>query len=165
MNYVYLVVSGSRALHPRRGGSVRSQQWACQAIRDKLDELGRPTIVDGYADGPDRWASEIARDEDLPLVEFRLDGIVYCFRVPGRPTGPAGRWHKSTKQIHPLDRDRAMVEWAQKVLDKGRRVEALGLVAPWSKTRGTDWTLGLAKHCGIKVTRLVCPREMEGSRR
>jgi len=59
------------------------------------------------------------------------------------------RW--SPHGVHPLARNKALVDWAARHLEIGIPTAALGLHAPWSQTQGTAHTLRHAREAGIEV--------------
>jgi hypothetical protein len=155
-----LVVTGSRALRSDRGGSTSSEEWAIGALENRMLHGQRPSCVaHGGAPGPDQWTNDVASVSvpPIPCVIFRLDGWAYG------PDGWVKRWRQHEgRALSPLERNVSLIAHAAEARDKGWDVDVLGLIAPWTKTKGTDHTLGLARKCGLKVTRAECPKEYAG---
>lgn len=150
-----LLVTGSRALARNRGGTKKSVAWAYDRCGEAIVGENRPDlVVAGDAEGPDTIACTVAgtvRPRILWRV-FALDGWLYHCDVGLR------RWRNVPgPATWPLSRNMAMVAAVVKARDAGWHVRVLGLVAPWSRTRGSDHTLGVAKRAGLEVTRLECP--------
>lgn len=151
-----LLVTGSRALCD----TPAAEAWARGVLRGRITSSTR-SVVAGDARGPDAWAHD-----ETPLAlwcaRWCLDGSVLC-RLNGNWREEA-RWlvrgvvrpttHEAWAQ-RAIARNAAMVEHTART--PGAR--CLALVAPWSRTRGTQHTARLAREHGITVEVLVCPAE------
>lgn len=137
-----VLVTGSRILGARDcpyGNDVR------EVLRGLLDRRDHPNgvIVSGGADGPDEWALAFAAGRGRYSRRYDIDGWVYderALRVRQWSTPDASG---------PLDRNARMVDDLVRQRERGAHVEVVGLVAEWSKTKGTDHTLRLAKDAGF----------------
>lgn len=149
-----LLVTGSRALADTR----RAAAWARGEIAPRA--LDAHQVVAGDARGPDEWAQDLAPTwaerwclDGRILARLMLDWVLEA------------RWHndplprrgdrEGRRQLC-LARDRAMVDHYAPRADE---VALLALIAPWSRTRGTEYTARHAEAAGIAVERLVCPVE------
>ena len=165
-----LLVTGSRALTDTPAArewaraaltdTPAAREWAREALRaQRTPNLSR--VVAGDARGPDEWA-HCVWSIGAWLERWCLDGDVRlglasewwterCW-LPADAPRPSSREAWAARA---LARNQAMVE------DVARRGNArcLALLAPWSRTRGTQHTLHLAREHGIPVEVLVCPAE------
>lgn len=148
---------------PEAGPSAR---WAKGIIWTWMRSGERPDLfLSGYARGPDRWGSLAAYHLRIPRLEFRLDGRRW---TDGRPVrGPMARWaekpapaskagHKAWKDWC-FARDQAMGAAAQRAVQEGWEVELLAVIAPWSGTHGTEYSLEFFQHERIKIEAVVAP--------
>ena len=122
-------------------------------------------FLSGYARGPDRWGALAAYHLSVPRLEFRLDGRRWTNERPAR--GPMARWTEETmpaSKASPkawkdrcLARDRAMGAAAMRAADEGWDVSLLAVIAPWSRTHGTEYSMEFFQHPQIKIEALVAP--------
>lgn len=145
---VAILITGSRSLNPA------GKEWAIGHIKAALapNEEMDISVLNGGADGPDRWATEIGLGQGLYVAEWRTDGIRYAgvgMQSIGRWKAPAGSEGKPT----PLQRNLAMIEALLAAKKAGYTVGVLALVDPKSPTHGTDHTVSAAKAAGIDVDR------------
>lgn len=160
-----ILVTGSRVLADVRGADT--------FVAGALAVVGgRESLVYvGDAAGPDAWA---AGWSGYHARVFGLDGTVRTWDPVLRP--PArGRWDRAADGTavvpvgfdardlelptrRPLVRNAVMVLAATAAAERsGARLLAVGFVAKWSKTRGTDQTLDRAARAGADVWRLELP--------
>ena len=158
MNHrTYLLVTVSRALHD----TEQARTWMTNTLQICIGGIAPRTVWNGGAEKGDRDASLIAHKLGAWVYEYRTDGNVYTLDHDNRFHLQA-RWWGSEGSVHPLERNRFMVRRCVEGRDAGMTIRFLGLVAPWSKTHGTDHTLSQARHWGFtdeRITRLECPRE------
>lgn len=152
-----LLVTISRALCD----TDRSSDWMWDTLQWRIKEFCPDILIDGGAEKGDRDATEIGSALGIRCYEYRTDGWIW---IPdGRGSYlKVSRWWASSGSVHPLERNRFMVSHCVRFRESGWNVHVLGLVAPWSKTHGTDHTLSQARHSGFsehEVTRLECPHE------
>ncbi len=157
---VVLLVTGSRALDD----SVVAEAWASEKLHARIGALPQKSVVvNGGAEGPDRWSSQIAHRYGLEYREYLLDGTIRAngvevarWAVDGKPVDDI-----KLERAWPLTRNRAMVTrfavLAQDRAVKGVEVRVLALVAAWSKTHGTEHTATLADGMGLPVETITCP--------
>ena len=151
-----LLVTGSRALTD----TPAAREWARAALRaQRTPSLSR--VVAGDARGPDEWAHG-PWSIGAWMDRWCLNGDV---RV-----GLGSEWWTERRWL-PADAPRPSShgEWAARALarnaamvaDVARRGNArcVALLAPWSRTRGTQHTMRLAREHGIAVEVLACPAE------
>lgn len=157
-----LLVSGSRAL----AETPAAQWWAKAKVLEALSRLSAGgTLVTGDALGPDAWARRAAIAVQVRALVFNLYGKVETDDAGWRWTTESIPAHGSPERRRwPLRRNEAMVTYVSERAFEGKRVHVLGLVAPWSKTRGTHYTVhaaaGAAKVLtGITVESHDCPGE------
>lgn len=156
-----LLVLGS----PGLTDTPAARRWTQDALAARIE---RPVlVVSGRARGPDQWAGEEASAKECEALAFGQTGYLEHF-MPGAGwyIGPE-RWTESkspgdsaTREAWRqwfLARDRAMVEWA---CEQEGELRCLVFVAPWSISQETDEVARYAEAVGIKVERLVCPREL-----
>ena len=151
-----LLVTGSRALSDTHAAEV----WARGMLRERITREIVDSVVAGDARGPDEWAHEIA-PPGLWCARWCLDGAVLCSL--GSNWHEEARWlvrgvpRPSTSEAwvqRALARNRAMVEHAAR---RPEGVRVLALLAPWSRTRGTQHTMRLAREHSLPVEVLTCP--------
>lgn len=170
------VVIGSRCLDdtpapadrrdtPEDGPAAR---WSKRVIWTWMRTGERPDLfLSGYARGPDRWGALAAYHLSVPRLEFRLDGRRWKNGRPVREDAPMARW---TEEAPPasnagkkawkdwcLARDRAMGAAAHRAADDGWEVSLLAVIAPWSDTHGTEYSMEFFQHDRIKIEALVAP--------
>jgi hypothetical protein len=151
-----LLVTGARELARTHARTA----WGVAAVGDAITALRRDALVmTGDATGPDTWARSEAALAALERWVYALDGWIYANGEPRchwtAVTG-AGR----SPRRWPLYRNERMVAEAHGFAGRGDAVTVLALVAPWSRTRGTMHTVGLAHRAGIAATILACPVEL-----
>lgn len=149
-----LLVTGSRVL------VATTHEERAKALLAAYCEAHAPTmIVVGDADGPDEWAATWAATRNHDLRIYALDGWVHSAGKLLRP------WSKEPRApgtfCKPLDRNAVMVRETAEQRAKGAHVEALGLEALWSTTRGTAQTLGKARKAGLAITHITFERSSE----
>lgn len=158
-----LLVTGSRDLHPSRGGSLQSERWAKALLTQAVFAADPPYILaHGGAQGPDAWAAEIAAGPGSVTRPF-------CFALDGWIYDDCGEQYKRWRvadgpESNPLRRNDAMIERVVAARAKGWHVEGIALYAPWSRTHGAGYTVRIAKDARIRVTEHTCPEEMRGER-
>jgi len=145
---VILVVTGSRVL----AGAPSADRWALDLLRAAVQHAD--TVVTGDAGGPDAWAPSAARIAGRRWASYALDGFVR--RGHGDPVrwgtpDPEDQRNRATAAAWCLHRDRVLVADAVRAHAAGRSVRVLALVAPWSKTHGTEYTAGEARRLGLDV--------------
>lgn len=114
---------------------------------------------DSYGDG---LAVSLARELEIPMVVVALDGHFYKIDRATHPSDEdQGEWLAwalgAPGEPFPLRRDRAMATLAARAVAHKSRPHALaafGFTAPWSRTRGTAYTMG----CFEDVARLAPER-------
>lgn len=155
-----VLVTGSRDL----AGHTDAAAW----VRAHLDALAPAVVVTGDARGPDAWAAEWARDNDLVTIcrTYRLSGAVCTANLMepvgwwcGRSRPPHGDDGRALWAAWCLHRDRVMVQHvARRAADYA--VTVLAARALWSKTNGTAFTIARAKAAGLDVMeRAWTPRD------
>lgn len=155
-----LLVTGSRAL----ADTSAAHDWARVQLRSAVAAMvpsGLPpacVLTGGCEGSPDFWVREPARARGFTVVEYRLDGGRY---VNGERNGdwPHRFAYRPGSRPWPLVRNKALVA-AAVACSEAWDVRVLALVAPWSKTHGTEYTASLAESRGLRVERLVCPEEL-----
>lgn len=147
-----LLVTGSRALCH----SWASLEWAQQQLYRACHTAD--LVVTGDARGADHEALIRAPIAHVWRLNGRVDRVVAHGSFTALPpwcTDPLpttrAEWSRRA-----LARNRAMVAWV--AAQPGDRA-CLALVAPWSRTRGTRYTVGLARAAGILVDGRTCPSE------
>jgi uncharacterized Ntn-hydrolase superfamily protein len=144
-----LVVTGSRAL----AEFASAERWALDALHDAVALAG--TVVTGDARGPDSWALTVARTTGRRWASYTLDGRAlrgHGVPVPWTPDAPPERRDgRALWAAWCLHRDRAIVRDAARAHAAGRSVRVLALVAPWSATHGTAYTVARARSAGLEV--------------
>ena len=144
-----LVVTGSRAL----ADLPSAERWALAALHEAVAVAG--TVVTGDARGPDAWALTVARTAGRRWASYALDGLVR--RGHGDPARwtvdapPERRDGRALWAAWCLHRDRAVVRDAARAHAAGRSVRVLALVAPWSPTHGTEYSVARARAAGLEV--------------
>lgn len=97
----------------------------------------------------------VARGAGRRWASYALDGLVR--RGHGVPTAwtpdapPTRRDGRALWAAWCLHRDRAIVRDAARAHAVGRSVRVLALVAPWSATHGTAYTVARAEAAGLEV--------------
>lgn len=150
-----LLVTLSRALHDTED----ALDWLWDTLQWRIKEIAPDRVINGGAELGDRDCTKIAHALGIECFEYRTNGWIY---TPGAPSDyvQTARWRDADGPVvSPLERNRALVAVAVKARNEGWRVHVLGLIAPWSKTRGASHTLGQAAHYGLEVTRVECPVE------
>lgn len=158
-----LLVTGSRALYD----TVAARDWTFAALRLRLPGEDAPTlVVTGDARGPDQAASDIVpRGGPVGIAVWELDGDVTMW-APGMALGHVRHWtdemepacgDREAWRRWPLKRNAAMVAWCAENARDGASVRCVALLAPWSRTRGTQHTMRLAREHGLPAEVLVCP--------
>lgn len=141
-----LIVTGARCLVDTPAATA----WARGVLGDALVEV--TGVGHGGAIGPDTWAGELARNLGLRETVYGLDGWV---TQDGRRLV---RW-TNDQRPHPIARNRALVEAARIASLRGTDLSVLGLLAPWSRTHGTERTCAMADAAGLIVRVMPCPAE------
>lgn len=147
-----LLVTGSRAL----ADTPQAEEWARAELARRITVETVDNVVAGDARGPDEWAHEIAAKASLRHERWCLGGAVELrhHNLRWLPEGaPIPTTHDAWAQ-RALARNRAMVEHTA-LSPEGVRV--LALLASWSRTRGTQHTMRLAREHGLPVEVLTCP--------
>jgi len=156
-----LLVTGSRALtgHARMGRILLAE------VSDLKRYLGY--VVAGDAGGPDELAHSLAKACGVHSVTYRLDGTWQSTDA----NTPGGRWDAKLSQDElreiedprrrPLVRNNVMAHSVGMQGDRGWQVHCLALIAPWSKTKGTEHTARRAEQYGIPVTRVLFVEERQ----
>jgi hypothetical protein len=148
-----LLVTGSRSL----AASPAAEAWARSILRERIAVVpDRGWLFVGDANGPDRWAVEIAAACEVNRAMYKLDGMVavdsilrggaFKFWAPAE-VARARRGDRTW----PLERNKALVESAQKAACEGWVVSCLALVDPASRTRGTMHAVTQARKAGLPV--------------
>jgi len=154
-----LLVTGSRALTD----TPQAEEWARTELAKRIGPATLDKVIAGDARGPDEWAHEAA-----PVGIWRsrwcLDGTVRYGL--GASDWTEARWlhgdaprpssHDAWAQ-RALARNRAMVEHTAR---RPEGVRVLALLAPWSRTRGTQHTMRLAREHSLPVEVLACPEAL-----
>lgn len=150
-----LLITGSRAL----ASTPEAATWARAQLTRVLTP--RVSVVAGDAGGPDEWAQVMAPGW---ATRWCLDGRIFARLTLSGSWQLEARWHSDPMpsrgdragwKMLCLARDRAMVaHWAERA-----GVSMLALVAPFSRTRGTQYTVARAREAGIPTTVLTCPAE------
>ena len=144
-----LVVTGSRAL----AELASAERWALAALQDAVALAA--TVVTGDARGPDAWALTVARGTGRRWASYALDGLVrrgHDVPVAWTPDAPPQRRDgRALWAAWCLHRDRAIVRDAARAHAAGRSVRVLALVAPWSATHRTEYTVARAEAAGLEV--------------
>ena len=152
-----LVVTGSRAFDVDH----RSRFWAKAAITGSFTNHLPGLVVHGGARGPDTWAEELAAWLGLPRVWFGVGGAgLAVLRLPNghaRKINDAERYAYASRD--PLARNDAMMRWAADQAARGHAVQVVGLLAPWSKSNGTAYTLVSARNHDLTVETFEAPAE------
>ena len=151
-----LLVTGSRALTD----TPAAEAWARGVLRERITSAVE-RVVAGDARGPDEWAHDTSAN-GFACARWCLNGEVrYRFsrlwwtEALWLPRGtPKPRTHEAWAQ-RATARNAAMVEHTARTPG----AHCLALVAPWSRTQGTQMTARLAREHGIAVEVLVCPAE------
>jgi hypothetical protein len=152
-----LLCSLSRALHDTEA----ALDWLWDTLQWRIQEIAPDMLINGGAEQGDRDATKIAHALGIGCYEYRTDGWIY---VPDRVgmLCRMSRWWDAGGSVYPLERNRFMVSRCVQARESGWNVRVLGLVAPWSKTHGTEHTLAQARHAGFgeqEVSRVECPAE------
>lgn len=152
-----LVVTGSRAFDV----DPRSRFWAKAAITGSFANHIPGLVVHGGARGPDTYANELATWLGLPRVVFGLgvSGLAVLCYPDGRARkiNDAERYAFSGKD--PLSRNDAMNRWAADQAARGHAVKVVGLLAPWSNSNGTAYTLVSARNHDLDAETFEAPAE------
>lgn len=165
-----LLVTGSRAL----ADTPRAKRWARARLHESiawmLDAEAALLMHGGCWDGtrpnpsdnPDWWAHEIVVPNGIAAEVYTAIGAIEVHRRdPSSPAGATatyGRWAAEGAAPTPLERNVHMIGVAA-ARAKNIDVRVVGLVAPWSTTRGTHHTLRQARDRGFTVVEHLCPRE------
>jgi hypothetical protein len=153
-----LVVTGSRALD----ADARSRFWAKSAITESFVNHLPGLVVHGGARGPDTWAEEFAAWLGLPRVWFGVGGAgLAVLRLPNghaRKIVDAERYAYASRD--PLARNDAMIRWAADQAARGHAVKVVGLLAPWTNSGGTAYTLVAARNHDLSVRTFEAPAEV-----
>lgn len=158
-----LLVTGSRSLTERKGAS----QQALKILYPL--ECEASLVVAGDANGPDKWALQMAEFETgIPWQCFRLDGAIEHSRgifgqlAWGSVVGIESRkvpLKRNAEMVRHVEGLRGAVEtlapdnWTGPGYET--RLLCVGFVDPDSRTHGTDHTLRLARQAGIWTARYV----------
>ena len=130
-----------------------TERWALDLLRAEV--LRAAVVVTGDARGPDSWALTVARTAERRWASYALDGLVrrgHGAPVPWTPDAPPERRDgRALWAAWCLHRDRAVVRDAARAHAAGRSVRVLALVAPWSPTHGTEYTVARAQAAGLEV--------------
>lgn len=133
-----IVQVGARTRVPTPGPRARVEEPEGESV----EEYGARWLDDRRGTGR-RWAS------------YALDGLVR--RGHGAPTAwtsdapPERRDGRALWAAWCLHRDRVIVRDASRAHAAGRSVRVLALVAPWSATHGTEYTVARARAAGLEV--------------
>lgn len=143
-----LLVTGSRAL----SDFPEAQDWAWGLLAGLIAPGDWDVVLSGGCPGsPDVWASELSGRASVVWVEYRIDGM---------RTGSDGKshaWWNGAGKPRPHQRNQAMVDLLAKQQAAGWTVQTVGLLAPWSTTRGTSVTLEMARKAGLLTEDHTCP--------
>ncbi len=148
-----LLVTGSRAL----ADYPEAQDWAETQLAGRIGTGDWGVVLNGGCPlSPDAWSTDIAARAGVAWVEYRLDG--HRYGSDGKTKlWVAERSDRKKPHPHPHERNQAMVDLGRRMLADGWRVLVLGLVAPWSKTRGTQVTIGMAQQANLPLEEPPCP--------
>ena len=152
-------ISCARALDPnfkRNPGTEGSWRWLEGVLREAMEPHGLARtrvpvrlVIGGSVEHGDGLVFGLARELKIPLVVVDLDGHWYKVDEATHPSEQdQGSWLGWAEEVpgeaFPLRRDRAMATLAAKAVTSRSRPHALlalGFTAPWSRTRGTLYTL------------------------
>jgi hypothetical protein len=142
-------VTGSRALK----GRTDARGW----LTDRIADLQPSLVVSGTADGPDQWAASVGGPRIRAHTGrfYALDGTVQTRdrsvieQWTDAPTSPHGAPHWQWKD-RCLERDRVMAAWVI-AQSNAYDVVTLALIAAWSKTQGTAYTVSLMRAANLSV--------------
>lgn len=158
-----LLVTGSRAL----ADTDAARAWALSVLRPAVEACqGRAGyLVVGDAPGPDTWAKELAEARGVAGRQYALNGWLSMWAsntwVSKPWHTPAGSGWRQHGPKWPLFRNATMVRWfAERCREADTVAHVVALVAPWSKTRGTEHTGRLVERAGIAVEWHACPAEL-----
>lgn len=135
--------------------------WLWDTLQWRIKEIAPNKIINGGAELGDRDCTKIAHALSIECEEYRTDGWIWAFDATYTLRRTV-RWWDPCGSVHPLERNRYLVSRCVQARESGWNVRVLGIVAPWSKTHGTQHTLSQARHSGIPdehITRVECPRE------
>jgi len=152
-----LLCSLSRALCD----TSAARDWMFSTLLKHIKEIAPDRIINGGAERGDRQCTTLAHALGIECLEHRTDGWAWAFDATGM-LRRTERWWDPIGSVHPLERNRFLVRQCVQARDSDWNVRMLGLVAPWSKTAGTDHTLSQARHSGFDdehITRVECPAE------
>lgn len=155
-----LLVTGSRAL----ARNNRFETWSLDLLHGAIASSDDVELVcTGDAYGPDEWALYVSDQANLPSIIYsaKTGEIIES----GRANAAACERWITTERLHnvPFDR-RPLLRNAAMVYDLARaagKVRCVALIAPWSKTAGTQYTLKLAREWGIEVVEHHAPLELQ----
>jgi hypothetical protein len=161
-----LVVTGSRVL----ADTPDAEAWARGVLGEVTAALPPVAVLyAGGAAGPDTWAADLARERGLSVIEYRLDGNRWTLSRLSRAVRPYAPWcewegvrARPGDRRWPLERNRVMIDHAALLartaaVNLRHAVRVLALVAPWSRTHGTQHTVRLARAAGLAVDVRECP--------
>lgn len=156
----YVVIVGSRCVTDRPDAIA----WAKGLIASALAARPEARVLTGDAKGVDALAIRSGRHW---TALSRYGGITHGAPVPEDWTGVAhgdfGGWWLDPPNGPPnieghaawrdrlLARDRALAAYARGCVERGGKVQALALVADWSKTHGTEYTACHLVDAGIST--------------
>ncbi len=157
----HIVIVGSRSVVDRPDAIA----WARARIAAVLATMPDARVLTGDASGVDALAIRAGR---YWTMLGREGGITHGAPVPpdwpgmphgdfagwwiGHPHGPPRPEGHAEWKARLLARDRALADYARGVQDGGGRVVAVGLVVPWSRTHGTEYTVRQLLERGVKAT-------------
>jgi hypothetical protein len=154
-----MVVTGSRTLgdmkNPKRAEALESFrrfmfEWWNSFPEESL------VVVSGEAEGPDTWASTwvslrneaaatVGKKSNVSHMQIRCDGRIFT-----SPDGDISIW--SPSPVHPLERNKRIVQEASRMSCDGHDVRCLALHDKDSSTNGTMHTVRLMKEVGLEGT-------------
>jgi hypothetical protein len=155
-----MVVTGSRTLgdlkNPKRAAALEAfrsfmfEWWDSSFPEDQL------VVVSGEAQGPDTWASTwvslrneaaatVGKKSNVSHMQIRCDGRIFT-----SPDGDISIW--SPSPVHPLERNKRIVQEASRMSCDGHDVRCLALHDKDSSTNGTMHTVRLMKEVGLEGT-------------
>ena len=151
-----LLVTGSRAL----ADTGASEEWARSTLVEAMAFLrdGQDTLVHGGATGPDTWAWEIAQGREHAVEAFYPDGrLRISYPAGSEHDDQHGTWGRLDRTRSPLARNAHMIEVLSLLRERECEVLVAGLVAPWSRTHGTEHTLRLARKAKLPTVQYTAP--------
>lgn len=132
--------------------------WMQETLQPHLKTIVPDLVINGGAGKGDRDVSRLACASGFFCIEHRTNGWCYAPNLDGSYR-QLNRWWGPKGSVHPLERNRFMVTQCAQARDAGWNVHILGLIAPWSRTHGTEHTLAQAMHAGFSPIKAISPRE------